>query len=152
VSPKDIKRKNTEILAITQNLRSTRKNGHKLKELIVEGDISLIMTQETWGHALTIKGYNNHSLHRTGKRGGGVSTIYNKELNLTLLEKNIDENIEYIISTNKTLTIINVYRPPSGSIQTFLSTLKQITNNVKSNNKTTIVTGDFNIDMASSSW
>jgi hypothetical protein len=137
---------------ISQNLRSGKANGSKLKELIVEENISICIIQETWGHCVKIKDYCTISSHRKGKKGGGLSIIARNQDELKMLHTNQTHDLEYMIGETTSMNILNIYRPPSGSIANFFLELTTALKLIRVNNKITIAGGDVNIDLSTHCW
>lgn len=53
--------------------------------------------------------------------------------------------------TGQAIIVIAIYRPPTGDISKFLDKLETVLNNVCTENKTILISGDFNIDMKNDS-
>ena len=109
---------------ISQNARSVRANGRKIKELMMELSPSVLCLQENWGHSLSVTGYRSIDLFR-GSRGGGVSILFStNSCNLEKTTEIMHDSIELLCATNKNIAITNVYRPPKGNFQQFIIRLK----------------------------
>ena len=139
------------LLCISQNARSLRANGDKLKKLIIETDASFVNVQETWNRDIKIKGYKSIACHRKG-RGGGVAIIYKACHNLLLTESGIiNDTCEFIAATTDNINLINIYRPPGNNTNNFIHFLKNKLPTLLNNKKINILSGDFNIDLNSQS-
>ena len=68
------KKAKDEILILSQNIRSVKANGNKLKDLCKDTNADIICLQETWNTDLLIDGYKTLSVNRQ-KRGGGISML-----------------------------------------------------------------------------
>ena len=138
---------NRDFTLISQNARSVRANGRKIKELIMEISPSVVCLQENWGNTLSITGYRSIDLFRKS-RGGGVSILFST--NCCNLEKSgeiMHESIELLCAVNKKIAITNVYRPPKGNFQQFLTRLKDHLETISDRKIPHYVLGDFNIDL-----
>lgn len=110
------------------NCRSVNKNGHKLKDYVVEKDCDLAAITETWlpmdmDKADTIvkgacpKTYKMpHIPRQTGKNGGGVGLLHKRVLSIKPLNTVHFDSFEYtellLKHNSNTIRIIVVYRPP----------------------------------------
>lgn len=122
------------------NVRSVKNKTDELAILMNQHRIDVLTLSETWLHSsiqdvcIEIQGYKQHRLDRSvrNKKGGGllvyVNEFYNSDNNkyahLNLNNPNIELQFVEISKVNyKTSIIANVYRPPNGNQQDFLSDL-----------------------------
>ena len=136
--------------------------------------IDVITISETWlskdisSNFLQLKGYQlirldrnptqNDNGHNPIKRGGGLLTYIRKDLNMTPVYCNADnistqhcelQRIELSSGVQKNIVIFNVYRPPSGQVETFIDCLSHaLESEPNILNKEIIFLGDFNINFS----
>ena len=69
--------------------------------------------------------YNQHNLPRTNSRGGGLTVIYKRKIELTLVSHKSTSDFEaaFFNFPKKVITLCLLYRPPSGSTKVFLEFL-----------------------------
>ena len=140
------------------NIRSMRQNFNHLMALIQSTDVhfSVIILNETQlddGEevAYNLNGYDMHSRNRN-RFGGGLiifsdNTLRSEYLNhLTGLHDNFESLFINIRTKTGKITIGTIYRPPSGSINSFSDELELKILNKLPRNKT-IIMGDTNIDL-----
>ena len=140
-------------LIISQNIRSLNCNKDDLNRLLKTLEtVDIIAIQETWNTNIypILTGFKEPFLKgRSYKGGGGVGLYISKKLKCKEVKSPFDEgNIETIamdveIKGEKT-RIINVYRPPGGSMKIFWDKMKLLP---LEQNKKAIICGDFNIDL-----
>ena len=109
------------------NARSVNKNGHKVKDFIVDKECDITAITETWLtdeqtkttqviQDLCPKGYvMQHKPRTTGQRGGGVGLLHKKGLPLRSLEVQSFHSFEYaelLLKQDIWIRIIVIYRPP----------------------------------------
>ena len=106
--------------------------------------------------ALELPGYKSTSLYRS-RKGGGIKVYYMHHLNMNLDEMYTNCNRDFeslVLKTNVPglglLNIASIYRPPTGNFSEFKAYLEDLLNHVGS--QQTIITGDFNFDIATESW
>ena len=140
-----------DIVIISQNVRSANANGNKLKEVMSCTKADVVFIQETWGHDLSLAGYDSFTESRPS-RGGGVSIVTQSFLNCKLIKASINNNMEYIIAGNKKQTFISIYRPPSGDTNDFFAQLRIILTDAHISKTKITIGADFNIDMSTNVW
>ena len=124
----------------------------------------IITLSETWltrdinSSVLELPGYQLYRNDRcTQKRGGGLATYVHKDLNFTcshdctLNVSEIDcevQRVELCSAQQKSIIIYNVYRQPSGNVETFVDSLSAcVDKEVDFHKKEFVCMGDFNINM-----
>lgn len=138
-----------KLINYSLNIRSLQKNISELRVLATDGNPDTICIQETWlkdEKLVTIPNYNLHHASRPS-RGGGVAIYIKNNLDLRAKSSLINEHIELITVDLKHLTLINLYRPPKGDINIFLTMLTNHTNRNCNSTKKTMIVGDFNINL-----
>ena len=150
VEPKIQKKNMTSI--VSHNVRSLQANGAALDDLLDQGKYDIIALQEIWKSAYVKEGYDLLKLERTNRNGGGVGILSKSTHKLELLATKMNPHIEAIIAENKTIQIFNIYRPPSGKIKDYLSSLKDLLTAHYKKNKIVCVCGDFNINLSLDKW
>ncbi len=139
-----------------QNVRSLRGNFNKVRDLTLDLKTSpeVIAMQEVWmphQWQQTLNGYQPlQVIERKGRivnKGGGVGMFIKKHIQYVLLDKEITADLEYIAIKIHNTTIFNIYRPPSGNLEIYMTKLKDILQKYANNTKGKfIIGGDFNID------
>ena len=144
------------------NIRSFAANGLSF-ELFLDSLVQkpqIIVLTETWNNDRNVDfcrldNYRVYHEHRGGPRGGGVSIFCSKDL---ISEKfpgicHCDSNIETCAVKIKLVdicvTIVGVYRPPSGSLSEFYSFISANLNFSNSRSSIAILAGDMNINLNS---
>ena len=155
----------SDLVIMQINCRSLSKNFTKLKILIsnLSTKPKIITLSETWVDASLIDlffldGYNLVLLPRLNKRGGGVgvyiSTMLKSETCLESLIKSKPESFELqiikiLLNSNKSFYLLNLYRPPSNSVNTFNDEINDVLNDIyiKHPSADILALGDYNIDL-----
>ena len=92
IEPDDLNTlKDNEINILSQNVRSLKRNGSKLREMLLKASyIDLIFLQEVWSPKIPIiiKGFKLEILKRTTKRGGGLGVYVKENTDYKTLEEN----------------------------------------------------------------
>ena len=141
-------------LIISQNIRSLNCNKDELNRLITTLEaVDIVAIQEIWKTNIypIITGFKEPFLKgRSHKGGGGVGLYISKKLKCKEVKSPFEEgNVETIAVDvdlkGETTRIINVYRPPGGSMKIFWDQMKLLPFEL---NKKTIICGDFNLDLA----
>ena len=133
---------------------------------ILQHDLDILCLSETWLHEnipdafITADGYEIVRLDRDRKKGGGLcmfikdSITYDQNIfkDLNLSDKNIEIQLVVIKSDNaRSMIIANCYRPPNGSIERAVESLKLHLSMVPDVHKFEIViAGDLNLDCSDS--
>ena len=111
---------------------------------------------ETWltpTDTPVIEGYKSFHTFRPHGRSGGVSIFVknflraNQVKNISVANTNIESCSVEISSSTSPVIITGINRPHSGTILNFNSELSQIMNNRSLDSKTSILLGDFNINL-----
>ena len=145
----------------SQNIRSFDKNYDALSVFLnnLNSEIEIIILTETWFsnfHSCDIEGYKSYHVFRSEKRGGGVSIyVRNTIKSVIVSEKScmydfIECLTVQVSGLSNSLSVVGVYRPPSGDIDMFF---EYIYSNLLeySNSRSMLIGGDLNIDILESS-
>ena len=153
------------LLIVEINTRSLPKNFSKVKQFLgaVERKPDILILVETWLENSYIKlyqlpGYEFILIPRQGKKGGGVGAYISLNLNF-VVRKDLMTNFkvlsfellifEIITKAYGSIMFLCVYRPPSTSINMFITEFSNVVgeliNAKPSQNLLTV--GDYNIDM-----
>ena len=88
------------------------------------------------------------------KRGGGLCTYVKNGLvcedirDRIISNKDIERHLmKYTLPYTRPIYVLNVYRPPTGDIDTFINSLKQILEEYRNQRCDIFIGGDLNIDM-----
>lgn len=133
----------------SQNCRSLLANGHKLKEVIEDTNPVVVCIQECWRSSTQFPGYTMNKHERPFPlKGGGVCILTKIEEQYETIENHFSKNFEYCSSGNKRYIILNIYRPPNGKIQEYLTEFRAILNKLKTmqKNRSLFIMGDFNVN------
>ena len=138
------------------NIRSIYHKSAFLLSFIIENNISIMCITETWltdNHRtaeLFLSGFKVHRLDRGKKIGGGVATIVSNQYDSNMENVSISDNLEMIHVSVKaafnTIHFLNIYRPPSGSLDYFVDYLSSFLQLIDSCSKNLVILGDFNVD------
>ena len=147
------------------NIRSISNKFDMFKQLIksTKENFQIIGLTETWlgdenYKNFNLEGYDFISMHRSGKKGGGVG-IYVAEKLQHKLRKDLNVNIEDTIESTfieiateigKNIIIGVIYRPPNNKIEVFQDAINEFLSKVDKENKICYLMGDFNIDLLKS--
>ena len=123
---------------------------------------TFIGLSETWAseinhNLLEIPGYTHEQCLRTNKNKGGGTSLYihhtiqyQRRGDLAVPEKQYEsvcvEVDKTIFNTNRTITIGDIYNPPSSKLKCFYSNLEKLLNAIKKENKYAFLMGDFNVN------
>ena len=146
------------------NARSVNNKSQQIAEHITDEQIDLCAVTETWLTSesnrvtlgnLTPEGYTLMHVPRKDKKGGGVAIICRSSLKVTVqpTEELYEtfERIEVLLSSSKACIRLSViYRPPSSSIQQFLSDFQHYMDSHATTSGQLLLIGDFNIHYESS--
>ena len=146
------------------NCRSIRNKHAGLLDLVTSKSIGIMGLTETHIRStdtpsflseLTPTGFKLLHVPRPIKLGGGVGFLINKSLNSTVVPSPVFDSFEHIIITvqwqNHSLNFVSVYRPPQLSCSDFLDDFMSLVGFTSSLQSQTIMSGDFNIHMDTSS-
>ena len=145
---------------LTCNVQSINKNFNAVKDLILRLEhLKIIILVEIWQPKISFSIDNYHdpiNFIRNKKRGGGLSIIIHESLryqnfdeinNLKCTEIEKLAVITYEKNGKRTL-VIGCYRPPNVDLRKSLKELESIMEIAHLTNLPTIITGDFNINLA----
>ena len=129
----------------------------------------ILYISESWLHELIDDGFvsiKDHILIRsdritlengTIKRGGGLCTYVRKTIiceeltDMTLSNNDIEVHVmKYKLPYTRPVYIFNVYRPPAGNVDNFISLLGNYIGLYRNQKCDIFVGGDFNIDISRS--
>ena len=150
------------------NIRSLLKKIDQLRAVLEGSNIEIFTLSETWLHSnidthmVQIQGYTAYRLDRktlntnltTTKRGGGLIT-YIKNTSLDVYVKDAENMSAKDIEIQwfkieckhaKTITLANVYRPPSGNLDKAIKIIEKSLRSLVKPNEEVVILGDFNID------
>ena len=150
------------------NIRSILAKGKfdMLKAQIINSNLSIFTISETWLNQkiptsmISIPGFSTVRLDRPTSlksRGGGLLTYISNDLSyddnnfnhLNLVNSDIElQCLSLDLEHVRQMIVINIYRPPQGSISKFIETLSDtLTKMKRTANSEIYILGDFNIDM-----
>lgn len=146
------------------NIRSIPKNLSRFEQFTKNLDLNFTVMgfSETWLNesnvtCYSIPGYVHYYLHRSTRRGGGVSLFINDNIHVKVRsELNImSDTVEALFveiskeCTNfqKDAVIGVVYRPPNQDVLAFNEKLNEILCKIKNEKKIVYLMGDFNINI-----
>ncbi|XP_049514512.1 uncharacterized protein LOC125941404 [Dermacentor silvarum] len=116
-----------------------------------------VMISETWldgDDSFQVPHYKTFAVSRVGRRGGGVCILINERIESEAIQEfclcSTDVEVVSIIAGNNTI-LSTFYRPPSGDICAFLEFFKSYLTFLVMHKYDAIISGDFNIDMLTSS-
>ena len=124
-------------------------------------DFSIIGVTETWLNDVTcdlygMGGYELIEKHRTNKVGGGIGFFvkngvnYRPRADLTIFEHYCEsmfiEIDKSVFGSQRNMLVGVIYRPPNTDMKLFIDALKEILENVQSENKVLYLVGDYNIN------
>ena len=140
------------------NIRSFKANSEEFFSFLqtINTNFKIIILTETrfsLFEVADIEGYIGHHSTRASGGGGGVS-VYCDELlvstsinHLCMNNDNIESSVIKVQIGCRSVIIIAIYRPPSGSIDCFCGYLNDILNDSQVKNSKVILLGDLNIDI-----
>ena len=142
---------------VNYNIRSFSANFDTFANIFHENSMPDIITlTETWFKEYDtqeIPGYKSYHVYRSERRSGGVS-IYVKESvcsfkidNFSYVNSNLEICTVCIYLNNVKHFIFGIYRPHSGTIDSFKTELDIVLQNPMFSEKTCIALGDFNINL-----
>lgn len=137
---------------------NTRSLNHKRDDVALfleqfQLKFDLIMMTETWGTndepTFTLDGYNTFYLNRTHKRGGGVALLVTTKKSCHIVPEfsKITDEYEILTVQFKDELISVIYRPPNGSMASFMQFYENFLEYACCNNFLLISAGDFNINL-----
>ena len=141
---------------INYNVRSFRANDKYILPIIEKSNPHAIVLTETWftdDYQGSIMNYDSFHTIRSQSRSGGVSIYSDNKLtsqkieNLSYANINIELCSVKIILCEEPIFIIGIYRPHSGTIDSFCDEIANVLQNPILRNRRCFLTGDFNINM-----
>ena len=141
------------------NVRSYFKNSDEFLSILSTNnlDFDVIILTETRIKSNNmqlchIPGYIVYHCYRPSKEGGGVSVFVRQCFQTEDLNLNISSDVIECIGLrvkcsglSEWTNIVGIYRPPSGSVESFNKTLEDILVRYKCDKSSTIIAGDFNV-------
>ena len=152
------------------NVRSIWNKIDLLRNTFTNNNVDIITFSESWltsnipDELIDIKGYNvirnDRNWHDEPnstniKKGGGVC-MYLKDClkykvdvlpKLTISSRDIEcQNVELLLTNQKNVLIVSLYRPPNGNIETFSNIIEAALHDIDLPKKDVIILGDFNFD------
>ena len=115
-----------ESLVISQNVTSLKGKDRAVKALQARNNFAICALQEIWSGNFKERGYKFDIIKRPVGRGGGVGIITKHQLGFQRKEVAILPHIEYLVKENHSVSVINIYRPPSGKFDSFLSNVRAL--------------------------
>ena len=147
--------KDNEINILSQNVRSLKRNGSKLRAMLLKASyIDLIFLQEVWSPKIPIiiKGFKLEILKRTSKRGGGLGVYVKENTDYKILEEKITNHWEVQIlglkTKQKEIIFVNTYIPSKLHGKTALAEITEFCNKYR-DNENLVFLGDFNQNLLS---
>ena len=153
---------NKDLRILSLNIRSIAQNLITLKTEYSDlmSQIDIFCFCETWlnkdiDNLYSMDNFNKISLHREGKRGGGVTIFCKKYIKFEIVNSisSISSSLEkvFIETTidNKKYLIGSIYRPPQSKIIDSFTELENLFLNIRSNfcDHILVICGDVNIDL-----
>ena len=139
------------------NIRSYFSNSDEFFAIFYELPLpEIIVLTETWfnkDNAVNLPGYNSYHTFRLAGRSGGISVFIKNTFNSHILPEICisNESIEIysasLFINNSELSILGIYRPCSGCVESFTGELNRILDTEKLKNRSSIVLGDLNINI-----
>jgi len=139
------------------NIRSFNRNIDELLVFLrlINMDPTVIVITETWFSedcTVELDGYCGYHVHRTGRRGGGVSVFVRNQFKSRAVEhwSSIRDEVELstveLYLNGEVVRIVGIYRPPDCDSLAFCDTIEAILSDIGSS-KTAFIVGDFNMDL-----
>ena len=151
------------------NARSLFNKIDQFKLLLNKHTPQVFCVNETWlkpqipNSLISINSYdvsrtdrNTPNVHGYTKRGGGLAICIKHGTSYVTMDESPSTNsgadiecqtVKINRKCTKSMYIINVYRPPTGNLDTMYTALSDLLSNLNNiNNATVVVGGDFNID------
>ena len=101
------------------------------------------------GSEIVKEGYGFNEIHRCKRRGGGLALLYKTNLKVKRLSQCMSPSRESAVwkvtSSQMSLHIVGVYRPPDKSIPDFLDLFTEYIVDLVAEHKNIVLVGDFNI-------
>ena len=142
---------------LTFNIRSFNQNIDEFLAVFSGCMPPIIVFTETWftqHTARSLPGYTaHHTFRSSGMRSGGVSVFVLETMvsfqipELSFSDVSIEIATVNLIFNNSPLVIFGIYRPHSGTIDGFISSLGRIFTHESVANKVSLALGDFNLNL-----
>ena len=163
-------KKHKGLLTTHLNIRSIWNKIDLIRTNFTNSSIDIITFSETWllsdkpDELIYIQGYNvlrndrkwsDDEFASKAKKGSGVCSFIKDSLNYktnvipdwNVSTKDLEcQNFEISFENQKNVLIINLYRPPTGNVETFVNIFDTALQNIDLLKKDVILLGDFNID------
>ena len=141
------------------NVQSLKSKQDVLVELLEDNKTDILVCTETWmksGNEVWFQtsdlhraGYRITKARRQGKRGGGIGPIHKLNVKANKISSGNNKTFEQAIwklqTSNQTLHVCTIYRPPDTSEMLFIDDFMEFMVDVIAEYSNLIVVGDFNI-------
>ena len=148
---------NKSLNILSQNIRSINCNMRNFTTLLQRAEITwdILVLSECWLRSAklipTLDNYNFTATTVHKSQNEGVVIYYNKHLNVTCEEPNINDANYLVLKLNQDTCILGIYRPPSYTNTTrFIDSLDLLLTSLKSF-KNIFLCGDININIVPNS-
>ena len=148
---------NNFLTVLTFNIRSFNRNQDDFLPLFSNSSLpDILVLTETWfqpNNSLDIPGFSSYHTYRNVGRSGGVSVFISENFVSHQVPELSFSNFDIEICTvnlrinNTNISVFGIYRPHSGTTDSFISEMSNILQSNKVLNNYSIILGDFNIDM-----
>ena len=141
---------------VNYNVRIFRTNAEYFLPIIEKSSIHALVLTETWftdAYQGSIVNYNSYHTIRSDRRSGGVSVFVDKNfhshmiVNLCYANQNIEICTVRIMLGDEPIFILGIYRPHSGTINSFCDEIATIMQDPILRNRRCFLTGDININL-----
>lgn len=156
---------NFNFSVLNLNIRSFQNNNNRLNFISMldsfKNTFDIIVLSETWNNSsnhdlCSIDRYFSAHTFRAGAtaRGGGISVFCRNSYKLHKIDElcicndTIETCVVRVDFQRKSLYIVGIYRPHSDSVENFAGALGSILDGPVLKNKTILVAGDMNVDLA----
>ena len=132
-----------------------------IHDIITDRKIDFLCLTETWQHQqdfltlnqATLPGYVYIQKRRSKRHGGGLAVIHRTDIlvkQLPVLNVTSFECAAFSLAGHTQLQVVLIYRPPKAS-STFMSKLSELLTSICSMSASTLLFGDFNMHVDSTS-
>lgn len=135
---------------ISLNVRSLRKHGPDVRNLLDLTNPNIVCIQETWHSNFNAPGYTTLKMERPSERGGGIACICRNDMDFQVTKMGITDDLEYILVKSKKIEVLNIYRPPNGCTRKGAILLDSLIDKLDKR-KINFVCGDFNVNFMGNS-
>ena len=149
---------------LNYNIRSFHCNKQNFEVFLesIPNQFNTIVLTETWNTSHTLDlcffdDYNSHHTYRSTGRGGGVSVFTLNTMDSIKIDElswctdSIESCVVKIMYESSSVYIVGIYRPPRGSIESFILLLETLLSSDLLRNKFVIFAGDINVDLLNGS-